>query len=313
MTIDEIKSIDLIEWLKLNGYGSGTKKGTKYWYLSPLRNESTPSFRVDPSVNLWYDFGLTLGGNIINLVERINPNWSHHQALSFLEEQTRKHGLSFNNDPDSERKEQEGKEEWLRDRRAEQESQTSIQRISEISHPYLRDYILQRRIDFDIARSICQEVHYIFDGKTYYAIAFKNIAGGFETRNKYFKRCIGRKTISIIRPDGTPLPHCCVFEGFFDLLTYLTIKRWMNIGICIEQPCDYYVLNSTSCVGTLLPYLSGYEIIHSYLDNDDAGRNATDTILKSFPGKCLDESVRYKGYNDLNDVINGITIRDENG
>lgn len=45
-----------------NGYGM---------YLSPLRDEHTPSFKVDYVQNLWYDFGLGEGGTLLTLVMRL--------------------------------------------------------------------------------------------------------------------------------------------------------------------------------------------------------------------------------------------------
>ena len=32
-----------------------------YWYLSPLRKEVTPSFKVNDRLNEWYDFGEATG------------------------------------------------------------------------------------------------------------------------------------------------------------------------------------------------------------------------------------------------------------
>ena len=45
-----------------NGYGM---------YLSPLREERTPSFKVDYVRNLWYDFGLGEGGTLLTLMMRL--------------------------------------------------------------------------------------------------------------------------------------------------------------------------------------------------------------------------------------------------
>lgn len=175
-----------------------------------------------------------------------------------------------------------------------------------LSHPYLRDYIIQRRIDYSIAQRFCKEVHYSLRGKQYYAIAFLNVANGMEARNKLNKRCIGKKSVSAIYLMGSPLKHCCIFEGFFDMLTYATIEKWMpDTGISLGIPCDYYVLNGVGEVKQLLPYLKEYDSIHCYLDNDDAGKTATKTIMKTFPDMTIDESHRYKGYNDLNDFIAG--------
>ncbi len=36
----------------------------------------------------------------------------------------------------------------------------------------------------------CSEAHFTHNGKRYFAIAFPNISGGYEIRNRYFKGCI---------------------------------------------------------------------------------------------------------------------------
>lgn len=93
-------------------------------------------------------------------------------------------------------KEQEEKEIWKQGQRMsrgeDKDEHTVIELIGELSHPYLRDYILQRRVDYDVAKEFCKEVHYSIYDKHYYAIAFENIEGGMEARNKYSKRSIGK-------------------------------------------------------------------------------------------------------------------------
>ena len=311
MTIDEIKSVSIISWLEANNYGPGKKKGTTIWYYSPFRKETTPSFHVDPNLNLWFDFKEGTGGNLINLVQKINPGWSNHQVLMTLESQIQSQHLEYAVDYAGQRDQKNAKEEFIRMRQEERNNATVINYTTDLTHPYLRDYILERRIDYDVAQRFCKEVHYTANGKQYYAIAFQNIEGGMEARNKFCKRCIGKKTISKVIPYEKPQRHCCVFEGFFDMLTYATIERWMDIGISVGLPCDFFVLNSTSCVKTLLPYLKDYETIHCFLDNDDAGRKAYGQIAKAYPVTANDESYRYSGYKDLNDVLNGNPIRQQ--
>ena len=41
--------------------------GSDYWYLSPLRLEKDPSFKVNRKLNVWYDHGIGKGGNLIDL------------------------------------------------------------------------------------------------------------------------------------------------------------------------------------------------------------------------------------------------------
>ena len=65
--IKEIKSIPLATFLSQLGHEPTMRKGTKLWYLSPLRQEHTPSFKVETTLNCWYDFGIGRGGYIIDL------------------------------------------------------------------------------------------------------------------------------------------------------------------------------------------------------------------------------------------------------
>ena len=65
--IKEIKSIPLADFLSQLGHEPMARKGTRLWYKSPLRQEHTPSFKVETTLNCWYDFGLGRGGNIIDL------------------------------------------------------------------------------------------------------------------------------------------------------------------------------------------------------------------------------------------------------
>ena len=52
------KHIQIADFLAEKGYLPISKKGTNWWYLSPLHNENTASFKVNVDKNVWYDFGL---------------------------------------------------------------------------------------------------------------------------------------------------------------------------------------------------------------------------------------------------------------
>lgn len=70
-TIQAIKCLPIRAYLAQRGLHP-TKDNPRYGlYLSPLRGEHTPSFKVDYTQNLWYDFGLGAGGSIIDLVMRL--------------------------------------------------------------------------------------------------------------------------------------------------------------------------------------------------------------------------------------------------
>src|SRR4051812_31185462 len=78
-SIYEAKQIDLVEYLEKLGYHPRIIRNNDYWYLSPLRDENTPAFKVNRKLNAWYDHGIGKGGNIIDF-----GILYHHCSLSEL-------------------------------------------------------------------------------------------------------------------------------------------------------------------------------------------------------------------------------------
>ena len=62
----QAKELDLVDYLASVGYEPTQIRNHDDWYLSPLRDEKTPSFKVNRNMNRWYDFGEGKGGNIID-------------------------------------------------------------------------------------------------------------------------------------------------------------------------------------------------------------------------------------------------------
>ena len=62
----EAKQIDLVDYLAALGHRPQKIRNKDYWYLSPLREEKTPSFKVNRSLNAWYDHSIGKGGNLID-------------------------------------------------------------------------------------------------------------------------------------------------------------------------------------------------------------------------------------------------------
>lgn len=60
------KQIDLVDYLSALGHRPQKVRNSDYWYLSPLRTEKTPSFKVNQTRNVWYDRCIGKGGNTIN-------------------------------------------------------------------------------------------------------------------------------------------------------------------------------------------------------------------------------------------------------
>lgn len=175
-----------------------------------------------------------------------------------------------------------------------------------LRHHALYSYLQSRKIDADIGRMFCKEIHYELRDRHYFALAFGNVSGGYEMRNAYYKGCIKNKDISLIGHQcGEIQERVCVFEGFMDFLSYLTLKQSCNWTICIDQPCDYLVMNSVNNLKKALMYLQRYLHIHCYLDNDLAGQKTVETIAGLYGERVSNEAVRYSEYKDLNDCLRG--------
>lgn len=305
MTIEELKSASLISYLSVHNHPVIKRHGEKIWYLSPLHEEKNASFKVNANTNLWYDFGLNRGGNIITLVKELNPALSMHQVLKLLEEEIRTYGLLTDGPVNT------CEIDYKRipyDTNSAISDDTTIECLIPIRNYHLKQYLSMRRIDISVAEEFCKEVHYKLHHttKSYYGIAFENVDSGMEVRNKFFKRCIGRKTYSYIHSGLVgKADECCIFEGFFDFLTYMTFRKRKDSMLCIDVDTDYIILNSVAVVRKTFDVLRSYNQIHCFLDNDRAGKEATDMIAMAFPGTTVDESYRYSGYKDLNDVILG--------
>ena len=90
-----------------------------------------------------------------------------------------------------------------------------------------------------------------------------------------------------------------------DYLSFLTIRHKNSPTYpCIDWQ-DYIILNSTANVDKALYPLDEYERIHCLLDNDEAGRKATQAIQKEYCWHVRDSSHLYSEYKDLNDYLCG--------
>lgn len=68
MNCNNAKLIDLISYLKKQGFRVGKTTTKEVWFHSPFRNnEKTPSFKDDIAKNICYDFGEGVGGTFNSL------------------------------------------------------------------------------------------------------------------------------------------------------------------------------------------------------------------------------------------------------
>lgn len=170
MNIQEAKQIRIADYLQSLGYTPVKQQGNSLWYKSPFRQETEASFKVNTELNQWSDYGLGRGGNIIALAEELYASDYVPYLLNKIAEQAphiRLVSFSFR----------------------QQASEPNFQQLEvrELTHPALLRYLQERGIDTDLARSECKELHFIHNGKPYFAIGFPNVAGGYEVRNRFFQ------------------------------------------------------------------------------------------------------------------------------
>lgn len=166
MNTIEAKRIRIVDYLRLLGHEPVKVRGGQYWYLSPLRKEDTPSFKVNDRLNEWYDFGLSEGGSIIELAMLFLRTSSVSEVLRLIEVQTGAAPLlrtrPHNAMPDAIEEMMKGVE------------------VVPLNHHALLSYIHSRGIDTQTARQFCREIHYELHRRHYFAIAFGNVSGGYE-------------------------------------------------------------------------------------------------------------------------------------
>ena len=292
MTIAEAKQLRIVDYLARLGHHPRGVKSDQYWYLSPLREERTPSFKVNDRLNEWYDFGAATGGDLVELGKHLYRTDDVSEVLAYIERHESVSPVPKIRSSD------------MIPRPIESEMQDV--RVVPLRHHALLSYLHTRLIDEDVARMFCREVHYVLRKRHYFALAFGNLSGGYEVRNPYYKGCIMGKDVSLVKHsrDGTQ-NRVCVFEGFMDFLSYLTLKQAGDDTVCIDAPCDYLVMNSVNNLKKVLMQLREYPVIHCYLDNDLAGRKTAETIAGMYEERVHDEACRYHKYKDLNDYLRG--------
>ena len=274
MEIQYIKQIAITDYLQQQGYAPARVQGIHYWYYSPLRNERTPSFKVNTERNQWYDFGSGEYGDIIDLVCALH-RCTISEAIRLLSgaKQVAHQDFSF------------GGERKIYERKLE------ILSAQPLSNPYLLRYIVERGISLSIANRFCSEIRYNNTNQTYYAIGFPNDAGGWEIRSPYFKGCIAPKAITTISK-GTDILQ--IFEGFMDFLSWRTLNP--------SSTCDTIVLNSLALLPRIQEKIKSYKQVESFLDNDEAGQKSFE-VLKHFCPSIIDGSVRYQTHKDINEWL----------
>ena len=291
MSLHEIKQISIREYLADLGINPAKDSSRYGMYHSPFREDHNASMKVDYSKNLWIDYGTSEGGTLIDLVMKME-HCSLHEAISKLEQKYSRTDVGISHRDDVPTSSFSFHREKLDSSMKAPDPSITILNVQTISNPALIEYLNERRINIDLARIHCQEIHYSVNDKPYYAVGFPNDKGGYELRSKYFKGCTSKDITSVKRNKN----HCVLFEGFMDYLSFLTIQKQQN------APVDVIVLNSLSNLGKFKSTLTAYKGIFTFFDNDLAGRKAVQEI-QSTCNNVNDLSYSYSGSKDLNEYL----------
>ena len=291
-----IKRYPIVEYLERKGIKPVRRTPAYALYRSPFREDTHPSFKVDTEKNLWIDYAEGRGGSIIDLCMRL-------EGCTLLEA-IRQLGRNAPDDtahsPQRERVQDTSKQESIR--QAAANGARRMIGISDTLPSHLQKYLTEDRcINIEKAMPFLRSISYEVRGLHYQAIGFANQSGGYELRDSgSFKGTIAPKDITPIFMDRSrnkvtdKIQPVCVFEGFMDFLSFLSMKEEVT-SACL-------VLNSVSNVARAIRYLNDRHLTHirAFLDNDDAGRKATnDFIWAGF--KVEDMSVHYGRFKDLNE------------
>ena len=273
MNIAKAREISIQKVLQYLGCEAIKTNGDNLWFLSPLRQEKTPSFKINRKLNKWFDHGEQIGGNVIDFViQKFGFNVS--EALEYLKK--------FDDSSFFQKQIFES---------TEPKSEIEIEKIIPVQHVALIQYLKSRGIA-DFKSSYLKEVHYKNKDKHFFALGFKNEKGGFELRSKYCKICIGSKDISHIKNNCKTLR---IFEGFFDYLSFVQQQK-------TNENSDFLILNSVALLSKNISILKDYISIEIYFDNDPAGDHHTKLVLEGF-ANATDSRIIYRDFKDYNEWL----------
>ena len=240
------------------------------FYFALDREEKIPSLSVDFVKNKAFDFGTGKSYDVISIVQQMNQ-CSVSEALKYLEKFVFSVQKKFQNEE------------------AKLQKEYKILNVREIQHPALIQYLKSRKVYEQ--KELVKEIEYEVNGKKYFGIGFFNNSEGVEIRNNYSKMCLGKKDVTLVENQSSEI---CIFEGFFDYLTYRNLEKTNN------STCDFLILNSTAIIFKVEELLKEYDKISLFLDNDGNGEFVKSKIQYQY-NNVEDCSLLYQNFKDLNE------------
>ena len=276
MNCKQFNTIKLEEILVSLGHHPTKQNEKEAWFLNPFSTENQASFKLDKRNNVWYLHSEGIGGNNTDfMIKYLRASvkevleWAEKQNFSSFQLQNGIYSKKITQN-------------------------YAITEIKELKNVNLKNYLHQRGLS-QVVHPLIKEVHFTIGEKNLYAIGFENLSGGWELRNSFYKGSLLKKDISVINMNNQiENKNVVVFEGFIDALSFVEMKPFYN--------SDILVMNSISLLNKTKNHLQNYPEIHLFLDNDKAGENCKNSILKSFP-EAKDHSEIYFPHKDLNEYL----------
>lgn len=282
MNAKEANKTPIPSYLNRLGIKPSKVKGDSLFYLSPYREENTPSFKVSNAKNLWVDYGDgNAGGTLIDLVLKLNPTYSISDAIKEISG-IGGHSFSFHKPVSS----------LVQPVKGDETPGITVIRTKPLgSNRAITDYLHSRCVSLETAKNFCREVYYSIGDKRYFGLGNEH-ENGWAIRNKYWKGC-SAQGFSYYKNQSDTL---CLFEGIFDLMSYVELQKNE------KKREDFIVLNSLGNLKDVFPEIPKYDRVDLYLDRDIAGEKASRLLMDSF-SRCSDRSSFALPYKDLNEYL----------
>ena len=321
MRTDQAKAIHMRDLLSALGHEPRHQVRGEWWYNSPLRQETKPSFKLSSDGRAWYDHGAGIGGNILKFVcvyyglaeKDISGALRKLDTLHIVSATSIGNPSTPSVQPslweDAHQRVVDGFEARRAAKRAaggidypkEGEDSLSIVKIIPVQSLALLAYLKQRGIDKEMAMPWVQEMHYQRGDKSYFSLAFASDSGGYELRSRGFKAATGKKDITLLNVGSQTGEGIVVFEGFMDFLS------WMQHTGQQKPVMPVLVLNSTGMrkqAVEAIQAMADVRTVHLYADRDDSGQELVQYMEKHLEGiKVIDESPMYTSFHDYNDFL----------
>lgn len=159
----EIKQLSIVDWLIRLGHQPVRNVKDYALFHAPYREDRHPSMKVSKAKNRWYDFATMESGDIIDLGRRVYATNNDLEVIEHLQHLTPIPLTNYQHPAFTKTGEHMG---HFRDVVAQP-----------LQHHALLSYIESRKVDVEIARKYCHEVHFSLGAKRYFALGFENVRG----------------------------------------------------------------------------------------------------------------------------------------